>query len=132
MVDERLKIKDAMKNSNNLLAKKSYDFSISIINLYKDIVKINKEYVLSKQLLRSGTSIGALIRESEFAQSKPDFIHKFSISLKEANGTRYWLSLLHDTDYISVNQFKKLNEEVSSLIAILVASIKTSKKSLKN
>ena len=120
-----------MNNRDNLLAKKSYDFSISIIELYKDILKIKKEYVLSKQLLRSGTAIGALIHESEFAQSKPDFINKLSISLKEANETRYWLSLLNDTDYITNDQFSKLNNEVGALIVILVASIKTAKKSLK-
>tara|TARA_Y100000031_G_C8198037_1_gene374738 strand:+ start:88 stop:453 length:366 start_codon:yes stop_codon:yes gene_type:complete len=119
-----------MNNRDNLLARKSYDFSISVINIYKDIINVNKEYVLSKQLLRSGTAIGALIHESEFAQSKPDFISKLSISLKEANETKYWLALLNDTNYIDDNQFRKLNLEVQELIAILVASIKTAKKSL--
>ncbi len=120
-----------MNNRENLLAKKSYDFSISVINIYKDIIKVKKEYVLSKQLLRSGTAIGALIHESEFAQSKPDFISKLSISLKEANETSYWLSLLNDTGFIDNDQFVKLDSDVHELIAILVASIKTAKKSIK-
>jgi four helix bundle protein len=86
-----------------------------------------KEYVLSKQLLSSGTGIGALIREAEFAQSKADFIHKMSISLKEANESLYWLDLLKDTNYIDKEQYEihyKLNKE---LVAMLVSSIKTSK-----
>ncbi len=120
-----------MNNRDNQLAKKSYNFSISVINIYKDILKVKKEYVLSKQLLRSGTAIGALIHESEFAQSKPDFINKLSISLKEANETSYWLALLNDTEYIDNDQFRKLNIVVHELIAMLVASIKTAKKSLK-
>ena len=119
-----------MNSSVNVLADKSYQFSISIIRLYQSITKEHKEYVLSKQVLRSGTSIGALIHESEFAQSKPDFINKLSISLKEANETKYWLSLLSDTDYITREQHSKLTSEVNELIAILVASIKTSKKSI--
>ena len=117
-------------NSKNILSKKSYEFSISIIRIYKSIITEQKEFTLGKQLLRSGTSIGALIRESEFAQSKADFINKLSISLKEANETKYWLSLLHDTEYIEKDSYTKLNSEVMELIALLVASIKTSKKSI--
>lgn len=86
-----------------------------------------KEYVLSKQVLRSGTAIGALIREAEFAQSRADFIHKMSISLKEANETDYWLNLLFDTKYIDEQVFKDLDNECKELIAMLVATIKTTK-----
>ena len=78
---------------NNILKEKSYSFAIQIVKACESLIKERKEYILSKQLLRSGTAIGALIREAEFAQSKADFINKMSISLKEANETGYWLSL---------------------------------------
>jgi four helix bundle protein len=86
-----------------------------------------KEFVLSRQVLRSGTAIGALIREAEFGQSKPDFTSKMSIALKEANETEYWLSLLKDTDYIIENQFISLQSDCEELIAMLVSTVKTSK-----
>ena len=90
-----------------------------------------KEYVLSRQVLRSGTAVGALIREAEFGQSKADFSSKMSISLKEANETDYWLSLLKDTDFISENQFVSLHSDCRELIAMLVSTVKTSKMSEK-
>jgi len=90
--------------------------------------KENKEFILSKQILRSGTSIGALLREAEFGQSKKDFINKLSISLKEANETEYWLCLLHDTNYIDLELFQSLQSDCKGLIAMLVSSIKTAKK----
>jgi four helix bundle protein len=86
-----------------------------------------KEYVLSKQVLRSGTAVGALIREAEFGQSRADFASKMGISLKEANETEYWLSLLKDTDFISESQFKGLQSNCKELIAMLVSTVKTSK-----
>lgn len=86
-----------------------------------------KEYLLSKQILRSGTSIGALIREAEFGQSKPDFIHKMSIALKEANETEYWLCILIDTGYIELNLFESIQNDVKELIAMLVSTVKTTK-----
>jgi four helix bundle protein len=113
--------------SKSILKDKSYAFAILIVKLSQLLVSEEKEYVLSKQLLRSGTGIGALIREAEFAQSKADFIHKMSISLKEANESLYWLDLLKDTNYIDKEQYEihyKLNKE---LVAMLVSSIKTSK-----
>ena len=79
---------------------KSYQFAIRIIKAYKYLSSEQKEFVLSKQMLRSGTAVGALIREAEHAESKADFIHKLNISLKEANETEYWLMLLHDTEYL--------------------------------
>jgi len=78
----------------NVVLTKSFDFAVRVVNLYKYLVSEKKEYVLSKQLLRSGTSIGALVREAQHTESNADFIHKFSISLKEANETEYWLLLL--------------------------------------
>lgn len=86
-----------------------------------------KEFVLSKQILRSGTAVGALIREAEFAQSKPDFTHKMNIALKEANETDYWLNILKDTEYIELKQFESFQSDCKELIAMLVSTVKTSK-----
>ena len=87
--------------SENIIVDKSFDFAVRIVNLNKYLYNEQKEYVLSKQLLRSGTSIGANVSEAERAQSKADFISKMSIALKEANETNYWLKLLYKTDYLS-------------------------------
>ncbi len=114
--------------SNSVLKDKSYIFAIQIVKLSQSLQSGKKEYVLSKQVLRSGTAIGALIREAEFAQSKADFIHKMSISLKEANETEYWLCILHDTFYLEKDHFIKLNLFCKELIAMLVSTIKTLKK----
>ncbi len=84
----------------NIVKDKSFDFAVRIVNLSKYLTEQKREYVLSKQILRSGTAIGALIRESEQAESKADFIHKLAIALKEANETDYWLDLLHKTEYL--------------------------------
>lgn len=116
------------EESKSPLRDKSYAFAIKIVKLSQNLVSERKEFVLSKQVLRSGTAIGALIRESEFAASKPDFINKLTVSLKEANETEYWLMLLHDTSYLPDNQFSQLKSECNELIAMLVSSIKTSKK----
>jgi four helix bundle protein len=116
------------EKSKSPLRDKSYAFAIKIVKLSQKLVSERKEFVLSRQVLRSGTAIGALIRESEFAASKADFINKLTVSLKEANETEYWLMLLHDTDYLSKIEFVALQSECKELIAMLVASIKTSKK----
>ncbi|MEO6327779.1 MAG: four helix bundle protein [Ginsengibacter sp.] len=79
----------------NIIKLKSFEFTLRIIKLYKYLIEVKKEFVLSKQLVRSGTAVGAMIRESEHAESKPDFIHKLSIALKEANETQYWIELLY-------------------------------------
>ena len=112
---------------NNPLKDKSYQFAIRIVKLSQFLQQEKKEFVLSKQVLRSGTAVGALICEAEFGQSKPDFTSKMSIALKEANETEYWLSLLKDTDYISENQFISLQSDCEELIAMLVSTVKTSK-----
>ncbi len=114
----------------SILKTKSYAFAILIVKLSQTLIKIEKEFVLSKQLLRSGTAIGALIREAEFAQSKPDFVHKMSISLKEANETLYWIDLLKDTGYMSADSHFKLIKLNKELVAMLVSSIKTVKSKL--
>jgi four helix bundle protein len=87
-----------------------------------------KEFVLSsKQILRSGTAIGALVREAEYGQSKIDFIHKLTISLKEANETEYWINILKDTDYIEIKLFESLLDDCKQLLKLLITSIKTAK-----
>lgn len=117
-----------MKES--ILAEKSFDFAIRIVNLYKFLIEKKKEFVLSKQLLRSGTAIGALLSEGTFAESKPDFIHKFGIAQKECNETIYWLRLMHRTDYLDTIQFESIYNDALELLKIITASIITAKKSL--
>ena len=114
----------------NILKDKSYKFALRIVNLYKHLSVEKKEYVLSKQILRSGTSVGANITEANQAQSKSDFIHKLAISLKEAVETEYWLCLLRDGEFLSTIQAESLLEDCKELIRILTSSIKTAK--LKN
>src|SRR5690606_12620091 len=110
----------------NVIKSKSFDFAINIVYLYKELVKSN-EYVLSKQLLRSGTSIGANIREAEFAQSKKDFINKLSVALKEANEADYWIELLHKTEFLNQDQFLLIKSNLQEIIKLLVSIVKTSK-----
>ncbi len=115
----------------SILKNKSYDFAIQIVNTYKFISSNKKEYSISKQLLRSGTSIGANIREAEFAQSNKDFISKMSIALKESNETDYWLSILKDTDYIDSSTYDTLASLNRELIKMLVSTINTMKSKTK-
>ena len=103
---------------------KSRDFAIRIINCYKFLTEQKHEQVMSKQLLRCGTSIGANTRESKNAQSRMDFLNKLNIALKEADETEYWLDLLHETKYIDDMQFQSLQSDCKELIAILVTIIK--------
>ncbi|MDR1679560.1 MAG: four helix bundle protein [Prevotellaceae bacterium] len=119
------------KRESSILHIKSYNFAIRIVNLSTFLQTQKKEFVLNKQILRSGTAIGALVRESEFAQSNADFINKLSIALKEANETDFWLNLLKDTSFIEENSYNSLAKDCSELIAILVASINTVKNNLK-
>jgi four helix bundle protein len=111
----------------NIVQEKSVKFAIRIIRLYQFLTAEKKEYVLSKQIIRSGTAIGALVKESKYAESKADFIHKLHIALKEANETDYWLLLLKETDYISEKEYQSLHAEIQELIKLLVSIIKTSK-----
>jgi four helix bundle protein len=110
----------------NVIKEKSFAFAIEIVSLYK-ILAERKEFVLSKQLLRSGTSIGANVRESEHAQSKADFIHKLSIALKEANETEYWIDLLFETKYLSQTEFENIKPSIIELLKLLTSIINTSK-----
>ena len=111
----------------NVLKIKSYNFAIRIVKLSQFLQAERKEFVLSKQILRSGTSIGALVREAEYGQSKTDFIHKLTISLKEANETEYWINILKDTDYISNEIYQSLVDDCNELLRLLITSIKTAK-----
>ena len=106
---------------------KSYQFAIRIIKAYKYLSSEQKEFVLSKQMLRSGTAVGALIREAEHAESKADFIHKLNISLKEANETEYWLMLLHDSGFLDEKSFKSIVSDCQELIKMLISIIESSK-----
>lgn len=115
------------EKKENIVMNKSYAFALRIINLYKYLASEKKEYVLSKQLLRSGTAIGALIKEGEHAQSKADFINKMNIALKEANETTYWLQLLNDSGYINQNEFESIYPESEELLKLLISIVKTSK-----
>ena len=114
----------------NVLKDKSFQFAIRIVNLYKYLAGEKKEYVLSKQLLRSGTAIGALQREAEQAESKADFIHKLAIAQKECNETIYWLELLFRTEFINKSEFENINTDAVELIRLLTSIIKSAKKSL--
>jgi four helix bundle protein len=106
---------------------KSYAFALRIVNLYKFLCSDSKEFVLSKQVLRSGTAIGALVYEGEHAQSPADFLNKMNIALKEANETMYWLCLLKDSDYISLESYISIEKDCSELVKLLVSIVKTTK-----
>lgn len=108
---------------NNIILEKSFDFALEIVELYK-ILKSNNEYILSKQLLRSGTSIGANVEEAIAAQSRKDFIHKLSISAKEARESRYWLRLLNKNQLVNLDYTKYISKS-DELIKISTAIIKT-------
>jgi len=114
----------------DLLRKKSFSFALRIVKLSKYLQKEQREYILSKQVLRSGTSIGALIREAQYAQSKADFLHKLMIALKEANETEYWLQLLKESDYITKKMYDSIYPEIDELLKLLITSTKKIKENL--
>ena len=112
-----------------VLEEKSYSFALRIIKAHKYLINQN-EYTLSKQLLRSGISIGANCREATYAQSKQDFINKLSIALKETNESIYWIELLHDSNYITDDSFKSIHADGLEILKLLISIIKTSKSNL--
>ena len=112
---------------SNLLAEKSLAFAVRIVNLTKLLRTRNKEHTLAKQVLRSGTSIGAMIHESEYAQSKADFVNKLAVALKETNETSYWLILLHMTGYLNDPEYNSISTDCKELLRLLVASLNTVK-----
>lgn len=109
----------------NQIEDKSFDFAVRIVNLYKFLQETQKEYVLSKQLLRSGTSIGANVAEAQHAQSRADFLAKMKIASKEANETQYWIKLLFKTDYLTEPQYKSLQVDLDEISSILISICKT-------
>ncbi len=116
-----------MTGSENPVESKSFDFAVRIVNLYKYLSDEKKEFVLSKQILRSGTSIGANISEALQAFSKADFAFRMNVALKEASETEYWLKLLKATDYISETEFKSINDDCAEIERLLVSIVKTAK-----
>ena len=113
----------------NVIKNKSFAFALRVVNCNKYLETVQNEYVLSKQFLRSGTAIGALIRETEHAESRPDFIHKLSIALKEANETVYWLDLLHQSEYLVKTEYESIYSDCVELVKMLTSIIKTTKSS---
>ena len=116
-----------IQNNNTPLTKKSYLFGVRIVNMVKYIKCSPKEYGMINQVFRSGTAVGALVSEATYAQSTADFINKLSIALKECNETLYWLNILKDTEYLTELEFESINNDCQELLALLIASIKTTK-----
>ncbi len=107
-----------------IIENKSFDFAVRIVNLYKFLTQEKQEYIMSKQLLRCSTSIGANVAEAQKAQTKPDFNTKMNIALKEANETGYWLKLLYKTDYLTKNEFDSIESDAKEITAILTSICK--------
>ena len=116
------------RREDSVLHVKSYAFALRIVRCVRFLRETKNEFILCKQLLRSGTAIGALVRESEFAQSKADFANKLHIALKEANETDYWLSLLNESDYMDETVYQSVLDDLNELTALLISSIKTIRK----
>ena len=112
----------------SIIGEKSFKFSVRAINLYKVLSNERKEFILSKQLLRSGTSIGANVREALNAESEADFVHKLAIAQKESDETCYWLELLHETGFINESEFNSIHQDASELLKIIRSIICSSKK----
>ena len=115
----------------NIIEKKSFEFAVRVVNLYRHLTAEKKEYVISNQLLRSGTSIGANISEGVRSPTKKDITHKMSITLKEANETRYWIKLLYRTEHLTDGQYESLDADVTELVRILAAICKSSEQDSK-
>jgi four helix bundle protein len=116
----------------NVVKKKSFLFAVRVVKLNQFLCADKKEFVLSKQLLRSGTSVGAMIREAEHAETKNDFKHKMGVAQKEINETIYWLELLKETDYLTQDQFESINAEAVEIIKLITAILKTAKSNINN
>lgn len=114
-----------------MLHEKTIKFAVRIVNFYKYLCEDKKEFVISKQILRCGTSIGANVRESKNAQTDPDYLTKMNIALKEADETQYWLEVLLQSQYISESEYNSLNENLKEIIAMLVSTVKKMKEKTK-
>jgi len=122
---------DSAKSAKpNAVKDKSFAFALRVVKLAKHLQDEKREFVLSRQFLRSGTAVGALVREAEHAQSKADFINKMSIALKEANETDYWIDLLHQSGLITQEDYGSMHPDVQELLRLLVTIVKTSKSGL--
>ena len=115
------------RNSGNAIADKSMDFAVRVVNLYRQLVSDRNEYVMSRQLLRSGTSVGANVREAMSAQTKADFVAKMSIALKECNETGYWLELMTRTSFMTDEQYRSLDSDRREIFALLTSIIKSAR-----
>ena len=111
----------------NIVKSKSFGFAVRVVKLYKFLCEDKNEFVLSKQLLRSGSSVGAMVREAEHSESKADFVHKMAIAQKEMNESLYWLELLKETDYLTQHQFESINIDAVEIIKLITTIIKTTK-----
>ncbi|MDR1882535.1 MAG: four helix bundle protein [Prevotella sp.] len=111
----------------NILKKKSFEFALRVVKMYKCLQDEKKKFIMSKQLMRSRTSTGAIVRETEFAESKNDFAHKMAIAQKEINETLYWLELLQASEYLTIQEFDSINTDAVEIIKLITASIKTAK-----
>lgn len=118
--------------TENVIKNKSFAFAIRVVKLYQFLCETKKEFILSKQLLRSGTAVGALVREAEHAESKSDFKHKMSIAQKEINESLYWLELLKETSYLTNEQFQSINADAVEIIKLLTSIVKTTKTNINN
>lgn len=116
---------------SNVVKDKSFKFAIRIVKVYQFLSEKN-EFVLSKQLLRSGTSVGAMIREAEHSETKKDFIHKMAIAQKEINETIYWIELLKETGYIKEDEFLSIHNDAIEIIKLLTSILKTTKENMRN
>ncbi|NOT38808.1 MAG: four helix bundle protein [Saprospiraceae bacterium] len=114
-------------NGENILQVKTFEFAISIVNVYKKMLHEDKEYALSRQVLKSGTSVGAMMREAEHAESRNDFIHKMMIAQKEINEIIYWLDLLFKSDYLKEEVYNDLSQNAKSIMLLITKSISTAK-----
>jgi four helix bundle protein len=116
-----------MTMRENVIKNKSFAFALRIVKMYKFLCDKKKEFIMSKQLLRSGTAICALVREAEQAESPADFIHKMAIALKEANETEYWIELLFQSSYLDETEFSSIKADLTELLKLLTSIIKTTK-----
>jgi len=121
-----------MNERKNVLKDKSFGFAVRIVRLSRYLMDSKKEFVLSKQLLRSGTAVGALVREAQNAESTQDFIHKLGIAQKECDETIYWLELLIKTDYLTSKEYESMNKEACEILKLLRSILITSKKNKNN
>ncbi|MBQ8360749.1 MAG: four helix bundle protein [Bacteroidaceae bacterium] len=119
-----------MFKNNNVTQQKTYAFAIRIVNLYRYMCKEQYEYILSKQLLRSGTAVGAIVSEGVHAQSRADFLNKMNVALKEAQESEFWIRLLHDTDYLTDEMFESIHEDCVEIVKLLTSIVKTLKDSM--